>query len=132
MDNETSANTSSSHQSLQFTPSRKEYRISAVLIDGTIVGIPSLLILFIFKLFLLSPIIQSIVLSILGICYYAYFHANKGATIGKNACGLRVVRYKKDELIPLYKAFLREIIKTGPLLILFLSQNLILLNFRLN
>src|SRR5688500_17494581 len=96
-------NISSSHQSPQFIPSRREYRISAVLIDGTIIGIPSLLILFIVKLFSLPSVIETIVPPILAICYYAYFHANKGATIGKNACGLKVVQYKKDEIIPLDK-----------------------------
>ena len=106
------------YQSQEFKPSRLTYRLSALLVDSIILGIPSLVMLVI-GLISPPPIMSnlSLVTSLLFICYYTYCHANKGATIGKNVYWLKVVKYKTNELLTFPQAFLRETVKQGVILI---------------
>lgn len=124
-------NQSSQFQSSQVKPGGAWSRFWASVIDDLILTIPTFLFAFILSAVLGSPIpikgnvvdsvtdntLAGVIFLIFYTLYTVYLTVNKGATWGKDAYGLRVVKYGTTELITYNKAFLREFIKTGILLI---------------
>lgn len=115
----------------QIKPAGAWVRYWAAVIDGFIITIPGLLLAFlIFALFGTSALfdqkydpnvfrdtISPVAISIIYFIYTVYFTTKNGATWGKDAYGLRVVKYRSTDSISYGKGFLRELIKTGVLLI---------------
>lgn len=106
-----------------FKPAGAWVRFWAGAIDGLIIGIPAFLIISLI-FFLVPNIISyfpnylnniwiSLLFQVLLLIYAIYLNVNKGATWGKDAYGLKVIKYKTDEKISYWQAFLREIIKAG-------------------
>jgi len=104
-------------------------RFWAGVIDGFILSIPYLILIFIFSLFdpktllILKSgnggsdgfgyIIVGLFIIVITFAYSVYLTVNKGATWGKDAYGLRVVKYGSTDNISYGKAILRELVKTG-------------------
>lgn len=113
-------------ESSQVEPAGVWARFWAGVIDGLIFPLPVLLIIIITLLIKgvrisegsieASPLYA--VLSIASyFLYYVYLTSNKGATIGKDAYGLKVVKFGTDELITYKKGVIRELVKFGVLFI---------------
>lgn len=108
-------------------------RYWAMVIDSFIFGLPALLLAFLLSALMGSPIsfegnpidnlensaIYGITALFFYLIYYVYFTANKGATIGKDVYGLKVVKEGTNENISYLRAFAREMIKVGVLAIPF-------------
>jgi uncharacterized RDD family membrane protein YckC len=62
-------------------------RFLAALIDGVIIGLPATIV----AIALGGGALVQALLTAVGICYYVYFEGGKGATLGKQAMGLRVI-----------------------------------------
>ncbi|HJZ05464.1 hypothetical protein A2634_04315 [Candidatus Amesbacteria bacterium RIFCSPHIGHO2_01_FULL_48_32] len=101
-------------------------RFWASIIDGMIFGIPAVVIVSIWYLITgiriskgsieTNPVYTIIVLASY-IIYYVYFTSKKGTTIGKDAYGLKVVKYHTDEKISYWRGIVRELTKVGILII---------------
>jgi uncharacterized RDD family membrane protein YckC len=111
-------------KSFEVKPAGAWSRFWASMIDGLILAIPIFLILSLIYLILPSLLVSFvnknhpygiiyIISPILGLLYSAYLTVNKGATWGKDAYGLKVVKYKTTENISYGKSFLRDLIKSG-------------------
>jgi uncharacterized RDD family membrane protein YckC len=112
---------------IQIKPAGAWQRYWATVIDGLFLLLPILLILALIYFIhpsLLSDFtskkesgttygIISIGLIILSLLYSVYLTVNKGATWGKDAYGLKVVKYKTTENISYSKSVLRELLKAG-------------------
>jgi uncharacterized RDD family membrane protein YckC len=113
-------------------------RFWASVIDGLIIGIPYFLILsLIYSPFVYGYLSVSLpgayftiilLLPIEMLLYSAYLTVRKGATWGKDAYGLRVVRYKTDNNISYKQSFLRDLIKSGLYIIPIVSGVFSLIN----
>ena len=112
----------SQNDQAQIEPGGWFRRCCASLIDGLILSIPialiMLLIYFILNfVFKVEPnlilIILGLTLIVLELTYSVYLTVNKGATWGKDAYGLKVVKYKTTENITYGKSILRELLKSG-------------------
>lgn len=101
--------------SIKIKPAGAWIRFWASTIDGLIVGIPLYLILILIHFVLPSFYLKAYALLpiILILLYSAYFTVNKGATWGKDAYGLKVIKYKTTDNISYRKSFLRDLIKSG-------------------
>jgi uncharacterized RDD family membrane protein YckC len=111
----------------QIKPAGLWSRFWASMIDGLIIGTPYYLILSL----LYSPFVYDFLsvnlpkayfavplfLPILMLLYSAYLTVKKGATWGKDAYGLKVIKYKTDNNISYRQSFLRDLIKSGVYLI---------------
>lgn len=111
-------------KSLEVKPAGAWSRFWASMIDGLILAIPIFLILSLIYFILPSLLVNFvnknnpygiiyIISPILGLFYSAYLTVNKGATWGKDAYGLKVVKYKTTDNISYGKSFLRDLIKSG-------------------
>ena len=91
-------------------------RFIAVLIDGFIIGIGELIIMFVMGLIFwlmnlgeLGMIVSYVIIGIGSLCYYIGLLVVKGATLGKMAMGLKVITVNGEPLT-VGRAFLREVI----------------------
>lgn len=101
-------------------PGRAWYRFWASVIDSIYVGIGVLLIVILLSFFVPSSslnIISGIVGFLMYFIYMVYFTANRGRTYGKDAYGLKVVRFQTSQNISYGQAVARELVKYGVLLI---------------
>lgn len=107
---------------LSYKPAGAWARFWASVIDGMVLVAPAILVAAIFYLFKGKQISFSDLtttnefgwtLLVLYFPYYIYTTATKGATIGKDAYGLSVVRNETNIRISFMQSFLRELIKFG-------------------
>lgn len=129
---------------IEIKPAGVNLRLSAIFIDGIIVGIPILLINFIADAISGTPIsfkgdwvgnlstqvniIIAIISFAITIGYNVYFLVTKGATFGKDIYGLQVVRYGTSERLSYGSAFIREGVKSGIQIIPFIGGILSFIN----
>lgn len=101
-------------------------RFWASVIDGMIYGLPAVVITFIIAFVsgtkisfssLESNPIYGWLLLLFYFPYYIYLTAAKGATIGKDAYGLKVVKYGTDEKLTYVQSTVRELVKFGLMVI---------------
>ncbi|MFC1710488.1 RDD family protein [Patescibacteria group bacterium] len=106
------------------------YRYWASIIDALIIGIPSSVITLLFVLITFMGISElsigtnqvrdvfiTILYFILYFSYYIYLTSKNGATIGKDAYGMKVVDIESKRNITFKSSFIRELVKIGPLFI---------------
>ena len=111
---------------LEIKPGGAWARFWASVIDGMIFGLPAIVIVSIWYLIIGTRISKgsietnlayTIIILASYIIYYVYLTSKKGTTIGKDAYGLKVVKYLTNEKISYWRGIVRELTKVGILII---------------
>jgi uncharacterized RDD family membrane protein YckC len=84
-------------------------RFGAYLLDGLIVGIPAVILVFVGAAISTSVAALAYVAVVIGaIAYYVYFSGGpKGATYGKQICGIKIIDFNGGGSIGYGRAFIR-------------------------
>ena len=123
--------------SFEIKPAGAWSRFWASVIDNMVLSLPVVIIAFVWSLTTKTNITlgnienNNIFTIIFLLCYFPYFiylTASKGATVGKDAYGLKVVKSGTDQYITYVQSAIRELVKFGLMIIPLLGGLFYLIN----